>query len=146
MENLINAMQIGIQDIFTVLTEANWYLIYTYCFFMIMDLITGGYKATKTRTFNSSKMKDGLKGKVIELLIVFILLLLQGVLKEYGIMGITSKVILIGFNIKEIMSIFENWSATGNKIPGFVKKWLKEINEKVNETEYKEEKDEKQDS
>lgn len=140
MENLIISMQTGLQDILAVLTGADWYLIYTYCFFIIMDLVTGWHKATKTGTFQSSKMKEGLKGKVIELLIVFTLLLVQGAFKEYGIMGITSKVILLGFNIKEIMSIFENWSETGNKIPGFVQNWLKGINDKVNEIEKEEEK------
>lgn len=41
-----------------------------------------------------------------------------------GIIALASNVLLFGFALKEFMSILENWSEAGNKIPKFIKNWL----------------------
>ncbi len=124
MKELIIGMSAGLSAILSTLAKADWFLIYIYVFFMILDLVTGWYKATKKGNYQSKIMKNGLKGKVIELFIIFSLLLLQKAFEKIGIMTIASNVLLLCFALKEFLSIMENWAEAGNKIPKFIQNWL----------------------
>jgi toxin secretion/phage lysis holin len=149
MEKLRASMELGIATFVAILADVDWFLVYIYVFFMILDLITGCYKATKNGDYKSSKMKEGLKGKVIELFIVFALLFIQRAFEEFGILIFASNFILFGFALKEFMSIMENWFEAGHTIPEFVSKWLKTASDtfevKTNEILNKEEKKEDED-
>lgn len=129
MEKLKIAMETGVMTFISILSGLDWFLVYLYVIFMVLDLITGWYKATKNGNYSSKKMKEGLKGKVIELLIVFSLLFLQQGFAQFGILVLASNSILFGFALKEFMSIMENWIEAGHKIPEFILKWLKEAGE-----------------
>lgn len=133
MEELKNAIVSGIGTIITTLAGIDWFLIYLYCFFMILDLITGWYKATKNKEFKTTTMKQGLVGKVIELVIVFGLLFLQRAFADFGIVLLASNFILFGFGLKEFLSIMENWTQAGKTIPKFIENWLKVAQEKFEE-------------
>ncbi len=133
MEALKNAIISGAGSIVATLAGIDWFLIYLYCFFMVLDLLTGWYKAKKNKTFETTKMKQGLIGKVIELVIVFGLLFLQKAFADFGIVLIASNFILFGFGLKEFLSIMENWTEAGQKIPSFIENWLKVAQEKLNE-------------
>lgn len=130
MEELKNAIVAGVGSIISTLAGIDWFLIYLYCFFMILDLITGWYKAKKNKDFNTKKMKEGLIGKVIELVIVFGLLFLQRAFADMGIVLLASNFILFGFGLKEFLSIMENWTQAGKTIPKFIENWLKVAQEK----------------
>lgn len=129
MEKLKIAMETGVMTFISILSGLDWFLVYLYVFFMVLDLITGWYKATKNGNYSSKKMKEGLKGKVIELLIVFSLLFLQQGFAQFGILVFASNFILFGFALKEFMSIMENWIESGHQIPEFISKWLQEAGE-----------------
>lgn len=60
MKKLLESMGIGLVYILDILAGLNWSLIYIYCFVMVMDLVTGAYKAMYTGSFESKKMKEGL--------------------------------------------------------------------------------------
>lgn len=130
MEELKNAIITGFGTIVTTLAGIDWFLIYLYCFFMILDLVTGWYKAKKNKEFITTKMKEGLIGKVIELVIVIGLLLLQKAFADMGIVLLASNFILFGFALKEFLSIMENWTQAGKTIPRFIESWLKVGQEK----------------
>lgn len=100
---------------------------------MVLDLITGWYKATKNKEFKTTTMKQGLVGKVIELVIVFGLLFLQRAFADFGIVLLASNFILFGFGLKEFLSIMENWTQAGKTIPKFIENWLKVAQEKFEE-------------
>lgn len=133
MEELKNAIINGFGTIIMTLAGVDWYLIYIYCFFMMLDLITGWYKAKKTNDFSTKVMKEGLIGKVIELVIVIGLLLLQKAFVDIGIVLMASNFILFGFALKEFLSIMENWTQAGKAIPKFIESWLKVAQEKFEE-------------
>lgn len=133
MEELKNAIINGFGTIIMTLAGVDWYLIYIYCFFMMLDLITGWYKAKKTNDFSTKIMKEGLIGKVIELVIVIGLLLLQKAFVDMGIVLLASNFILFGFALKEFLSIMENWTQAGKTIPKFIESWLKVAQEKFEE-------------
>ena len=82
MDKLIMSMSAGIGVVLSVLAGIDSFLVYLYCFLMVLDLVTGWYKSTKNGTFESKIMKQGLIGKVLELIIVFALLFLQKTLKQ----------------------------------------------------------------
>lgn len=133
MEALKSAIIAGIGSIISTLAGIDWFLIYLYCFFMVLDLITGWYKATKNQEFKTTQMKEGLIGKVIELIIVFGLLFLQKAFSDMGIVLLASNFILFGFGLKEFLSIMENWTEAGKTIPKFIENWLKVAKEKFEE-------------
>lgn len=133
MEELKNAIIAGVGSVITTLAGIDWFLIYLYCFFMVLDLITGWYKSTKKQEFKSTKMKEGLIGKAIELVIVFGLLFLQKAFADFGIVLLASNFILFGFGLKEFLSIMENWTQAGKTIPKFIENWLKVAQEKFEE-------------
>ena len=133
MEALKNAIISGVGSIISTLAGIDWFLIYLYCFFMVLDLITGWYKATKNQEFKTTQMKEGLIGKVIELVIVFGLLFLQKAFADFGIVLLASNFILFGFGLKEFLSIMENWTQAGKTIPKFIENWLKVAQEKFEE-------------
>lgn len=124
MRDLRLSMQAGASAIIATLAHIDWFFIYIYVIFMILDLLTGWYKATKNGEYSSKKMKEGLKGKVLELFIVFALLFLQKGFEQMGIIALASNVLLFGFALKEFMSIMENWTEAGKTIPKFIKNWL----------------------
>ena len=78
-------------------------------------------------------MKEGLKGKVLELFIVFALLLLQRGFAQLGIIALASNVLLFGFVLKEFMSIMENWTEAGKAIPKFIQKWIDQATKSFND-------------
>lgn len=124
MKDLRLSMQAGLSALIATLAHIDWFFIYMYVIFMILDLLTGWYKATKNGNYESKKMKEGLKGKVLELFIVFALLFLQQGFEQMGIISLASNVLLFGFALKEFMSIMENWTEAGKTIPAFIKKWI----------------------
>lgn len=49
MKDLKISMQAGVSAIIATLAHIDWFFIYIYVFFMILDLMTGWYKATRNR-------------------------------------------------------------------------------------------------
>lgn len=135
MDKLIMSMSAGIGVVISVLAGIDWFLVYLYCFLMMLDLATGWYKSAKNGSFESSKMKEGLIGKVLELIIVFALLFWQKALADIGIVVLASNVILFCFAAKELMSVLENWREAGKTIPKFIQNWIKQSIDKLNNKE-----------
>jgi len=49
MKDLRISMQAGLSALIATLAHIDWFFIYMYVIFMILDLLTGWYKATKNR-------------------------------------------------------------------------------------------------
>lgn len=84
---------------------------------MIIDYFTGITKAIKGKKVNSSVGGIGIIKKAIYLSVVTVSVILDGILQSNGELR---ALIIYSFIFNEIISIFENCSAIGIKIPSIL--------------------------
>lgn len=101
-------------------------LIITLCAFMVIDYITGVLSAIYNKKLSSQIGYKGIIKKVTMLIVVAVSVLLQN---KIGIPAIRDIVILF-FISNEGISILENVSSTGLKLPPKLKEVLKQLRDK----------------
>lgn len=101
-------------------------LIITLCAFMVIDYITGVLSAIYNKKLSSQIGYKGIIKKVTMLIVVTVSVLLQN---KIGIPAIRDIVILF-FVSNEGISILENVSSTGLKLPPKLKEVLKQLRDK----------------
>lgn len=101
-------------------------LIITLCAFMVIDYITGVLSAIYNKKLSSQIGYKGIIKKVTMLIVVAVSVLLQN---KIGIPAIRDIVILF-FVSNEGISILENISSTGLKLPPKLKEVLKQLRDK----------------
>ena len=101
-------------------------LIITLCAFMVIDYITGVLSAIYNKKLSSQIGYKGIIKKVTMLIVVAVSVLLQN---KIGIPAIRDIVILF-FVSNEGISILENVSSTGLKLPPKLKEVLKQLRDK----------------
>lgn len=96
---------------------------------MVVDIIVGILNAWKSKTIKSSKLRDGIVHKFDELIIIIVALFLQftlGLPREIPVFSATYIIIM------ELISILENLSKSGVKVPEWVTKRLANALEEAN--------------
>lgn len=109
------------------------YIILVPAVLMVVDIIVGILNAWKSKAIKSSKLRDGIVHKFDELIIIIVALFLQftlGLPREIPVFSATYIIIM------ELISILENLSKSGVKVPEWVTKRLANALEEANkETE-----------
>ena len=96
---------------------------------MGIDILTGLVNACfKERNFQSSVMRAGLTKKVGEIAIIIVAIVCTYGL---GIPTILTKSIVLYISVMELMSIFENADKMGVPIPRFVKTFINNVNDTI---------------
>jgi toxin secretion/phage lysis holin len=96
---------------------------------MVIDIIVGILNAWKSKAIKSSKLRDGIVHKFDELIIIIVALFLQftlGLPREIPVFSATYIIIM------ELISILENLSKSGVKVPEWVTKRLANALEDAN--------------
>ena len=97
------------------------YIILVPAVLMVIDIIVGILNAWKSKAIKSSKLRDGIVHKFDELIIIIVALFLQftlGLPREIPVFSATYIIIM------ELISILENLSKSGVKVPEWVTKRL----------------------
>lgn len=105
------------------------YIILVPAVLMVIDIIVGILNAWKSKTIKSSKLRDGIVHKFDELIIIIVALFLQftlGLPREIPVFSATYIIIM------ELISILENLSKSGVKVPEWVTKRLANALEDAN--------------
>lgn len=105
------------------------YIILVPAVLMVIDIIVGILNAWKSKTIKSSKLRDGIVHKFDELIIIIVALFLQftlGLPREIPVFSATYIIIM------ELISILENLSKSGVKVPEWVTKRLANVLEDAN--------------
>ena len=96
---------------------------------MGIDILTGLVNACfKEKNFQSSVMRAGLTKKVGEIAIIVVAIVCTYGL---GIPTILTKSIVLYISVMELMSIFENADKMGVPIPRFVKTFINNVNDTI---------------
>ena len=106
------------------------YIILVPAVLMVIDIIVGILNAWKSKDIKSSKLRDGIVHKFDELIIIIVALFLQftlGLPREIPVFSATYIIIM------ELISILENLSKSGVKVPEWVTKRLANVLEDANE-------------
>ena len=93
---------------------------------MLIDYITGVSRAFVSKKVNSSIGAKGIIKKVMYLCVVTVTVLLDGLLELNGSLR---TLIIYTFIFNEIISILENSSSLGIKIPNYLKNALEKLNQ-----------------
>lgn len=105
------------------------YIILVPAVLMVIDIIVGILNAWKSKAIKSSKLRDGIVHKFDELIIIVVALFLQftlGLPREIPVFSATYIIIM------ELISILENLSKSGVKVPEWVTKRLANALEEAN--------------
>ena len=105
------------------------YIILVPAVLMVIDIIVGILNAWKSKAIKSSKLRDGIVHKFDELIIIIVALFLQftlGLPREIPVFSATYIIIM------ELISILENLSMSGVKVPEWVTKRLANALEEAN--------------
>lgn len=105
------------------------YIILVPAVLMVIDIIVGILNAWKSKAIKSSKLRDGIVHKFDELIIIIVALFLQftlGLPREIPVFSATYIIIM------ELISILENLSKSGVKVPEWVTKRLANALEDAN--------------
>ena len=105
------------------------YIIIVPAVLMVIDIIVGILNAWKSKAIKSSKLRDGIVHKSDELIIIVVALFLQftlGLPREIPVFSATYIIIM------ELISILENLSKSGVKVPEWVTKRLANALEEAN--------------
>ena len=97
------------------------YIIIVPAVLMVINIIVGILNAWKSKAIKSSKLRDGIVHKFDELIIIIVALFLQftlGLPREIPVFSATYIIIM------ELISILENLSKSGVKVPEWVTKRL----------------------
>lgn len=104
------------------------YIILVPAVLMVIDIIVGILNAWKSKAIKSSKLRDGIVHKFDELIIIVVALFLQftlGLPREIPVFSATYIIIM------ELISILENLSKSGVKVPEWVTKRLANVLEEA---------------
>lgn len=104
------------------------YIILVPAVLMVIDIIVGILNAWKSKAIKSSKLRDGIVHKFDELIIIIVALFLQftlGLPREIPVFSATYIIIM------ELISILENLSKSGVKVPEWVTKRLANVLEEA---------------
>lgn len=105
------------------------YIILVPAVLMVVDIVVGILNAWKSKSIKSSKLRDGIVHKFDELIIIIVALFLQftlGLPREIPVFSATYIIIM------ELISILENLSKSGVKVPEWVTKRLANALEEAN--------------
>lgn len=94
-----------------VLTEPQEWAVGIACVLLLMDIVTGGAQALMNHTFSSSKMREGLMHKAMELVIItlaFVLELAGTHIAGLPFSGVTVVAVCVYVIVMEVGSILEN--------------------------------------
>lgn len=105
------------------------YIILVPAVLMVIDIIVGILNAWKSKAIKSSKLRDGIVHKFDELIIIVVALFLQFTLGLPREIPVFSAIYII---IMELISILENLSKSGVKVPEWVTKRLANALEDLN--------------
>ena len=144
MEN-INAFKAAIASICAALTALwGWFgwLVILWIFCMVADYATGSAAALKQGKWSSSAAREGIWHKMGAVVVVVIAAVLDAVIRaiivhfpiitlpfDYSIL--LCPLVVVWCILTELGSLTENAGALGAKIPGFLRKAIEALNDKV---------------
>lgn len=144
MEN-INAFKAAIASICAALTALwGWFgwLVILWIFCMVADYATGSAAALKQGKWSSSAAREGIWHKMGAVVVVVIAAVLDAVIRaiivhfpiitlpfDYSIL--LCPLVVVWLILTELGSLAENAGALGAKIPGFLRKAIEALNDKV---------------
>lgn len=114
-----------------------WELITVFLVLFVLDTISGVVKACSKSEFSSSEMRIKLITKVYTIILMLAILLINRVviLSNIGINLPLPEIVIGIFSFREFMSICENSTEMGLKLPKFVTNALKIAQEKFENEE-----------
>lgn len=95
-------------------TEPQEWAVGIACVLLLMDIVTGGAQALVNHTFSSSKMREGLMHKAMELVVIalaFVLELAGTHIAGLPFSGVTVVAVCVYVIVMEVGSILENVAA-----------------------------------
>lgn len=144
MEN-INAFKAAIASICAALTALwGWFgwMVILWIFCMVADYATGSAAALKQGKWSSSAAREGIWHKMGAVVVVVIAAVLDAVIRaiivhfpiitlpfDYSIL--LCPLVVVWLILTELGSLAENAGALGAKIPGFLRKAIEALNDKV---------------
>ncbi len=126
MKNILKTIITLIASILSFLYGSFDFLLKTLLSLMLIDYITGVSSAFITKKVNSSIGGKGIIKKFIYLCVVAVGVILDNLL---SVNGALRGFILYSFIFNEMLSILENCSAIGIKIPSILYRSLEKLNE-----------------
>lgn len=122
-----------LQDIANIIhINHSWYILIVPCALAACDYLSGFIKAWRDKNIQSGKLREGLSKKFGEMLIIIISLFLQ---YSIGLPEEISSFIAIYVSLTELISILENLSKLGVKVPEWLSKRLADISEEIDKNE-----------
>lgn len=123
----------------------NFELIILWIIFLCLDVLSGLLKSLRSRRFSSRQMRRGLTTKAAEVILLLSVIALEGLLAVKGFI-VPLLEIFVGFLcIKEFSSIVENCNTMGVKIPECLMKWIRAIDDDIENRDNKDNEDVKND-
>ncbi|WDV44424.1 phage holin family protein [Clostridiaceae bacterium M8S5] len=113
----------------------NFELILLWFVFLVLDIFSGLLKAFKTRHFSSQSMRLGLSKKVAEIILLCAIITAQRILAINCFDLPLLEIFICALCLKEFGSIIENCNTMGVRIPEFIMKWLRAIDDDIDKEE-----------
>ncbi|WP_066495705.1 phage holin family protein [Abyssisolibacter fermentans] len=114
------------------LAGLNFEIIMLWLILLVLDLISGLLKAFRTRHFSSHCMRLGLTKKAAEVILLCAVVSGQRILSINGFEIPLLEIFVCALCFKEFGSILENCNTMGVKIPEIIMKWLRILDDQIN--------------
>ena len=129
MSNTIKVILASLASLFSFLFGNFDFLLKALLALMVIDYITGLCKAFIQKKINSSVGGEGIIKKVVYLSMVTVSVIIDQLLESSGTIRL---IVITSFIINEILSILENSSEMGIKVPKVLNEALEKISKKIN--------------
>lgn len=134
MKNAFNKFISFFISFFTFLFGSFDFMLKVLLSLMFLDYVTGVSRAFITKKINSSIGGKGIIKKVVYLCVISVAVILDNLLEMNGSLR---ALIIYSFIFNEMLSILENSSAVGIKVPNILYKSLEKINKDNTENDIK---------
>lgn len=127
MKNIVGKVGSILGTLFMFLFGSFDFLLKAILTLMVLDYITGVCKSFVKKEVNSSIGSNGIIKKVVYLCVIALSVLLDQILNMNGSLR---NMVIISFIFNEMLSILENSSEIGIKLPNIIYQSLEKINKK----------------
>lgn len=127
MKNIVGKVGSILGTLFMFLFGSFDFLLKAILTLMVLDYITGVCKSFVKKEVNSSIGANGIIKKVVYLCVIALSVLLDQILNMNGSLR---NMVIISFIFNEMLSILENSSEIGIKLPNIIYQSLEKINKK----------------
>lgn len=128
MKNIIGKISSILGTLFMFLFGDFDFLLKTILTLMVLDYITGVCRSFVKKEINSSIGANGIIKKVVYLCVIALSVLLDQILNMNGSLR---NLVITSFIFNEMLSILENSSQMGIKMPNIIYQSLEKLNKKV---------------